>query len=195
MANGIYITPDVVSQTRAHQLGQPSAVLHDEAGKTLEYGSLAALVFSRPYTKDIIIYYTTVAGDLGFTRDNARQLLANGRARSLLIMIGDHDAVSAHYTGKNRYRYRESAYYGAIQIDGFPMQDILNKFHSTINNKAAISFDPADQLEEIEHEGVSGDSHEGVSHEGVSGNDESDNVDWSQQSQGMFTTSSSGTNA
>ncbi|USP79345.1 uncharacterized protein yc1106_06619 [Curvularia clavata] len=143
--------------------------------------------------KDIIIHCTTVAGDLGFTRDNARQLLANSRARSLLIMIGDHDAVSAHYTSKDRYRYRESAYYRAIiwcnrNKTFINLQHRPETFHSTVNNKAAISFDPADQLEEIEYEGVSGDGHEGDGgnghegdggdgHEGVSGNNGNGNVD------------------
>jgi hypothetical protein len=49
MADGIFMTPDVVSQTRAHKLTPPSAVFHDEAGKMAEQGALAALLFSRPY--------------------------------------------------------------------------------------------------------------------------------------------------
>ena len=42
LAVAICMTPDVVSQTRAHTLQQPFAVLHD-------MGTVAALIFSRPY--------------------------------------------------------------------------------------------------------------------------------------------------
>ncbi|KAH6633019.1 hypothetical protein C7974DRAFT_281371, partial [Boeremia exigua] len=48
-AIAICMTPDVVSQTRAHKLRPPYAVLHDEAGKTSEMGTVAGLLFSRPY--------------------------------------------------------------------------------------------------------------------------------------------------
>jgi hypothetical protein len=49
MADAVAMTPDVVSQTRAHKLTPPTAVFQDEAGKAAEYGTLAAPVFSRPY--------------------------------------------------------------------------------------------------------------------------------------------------
>jgi hypothetical protein len=50
LADCICMTPDVVSQSRAHRLRQPFAFLHDETGKTSECGTLAPLLFSRPYT-------------------------------------------------------------------------------------------------------------------------------------------------
>jgi hypothetical protein len=49
LAIAICMTPDVVSQTRAHRLQSPFAVLHDEAGKTPEIDTVAGLIFSRPY--------------------------------------------------------------------------------------------------------------------------------------------------
>ena len=65
-ADAIAMTPDVVSQHRAHSLQQPFAVLHDEAGKTHEIGSVGALIYSRPYT---------VKGGLQVTGDRVPHIL------------------------------------------------------------------------------------------------------------------------
>jgi cellular nucleic acid-binding protein len=49
-ADVILMTPDVVSQTRAHSISAARAVFHDEAGKASELGSVAGFAWSRPYS-------------------------------------------------------------------------------------------------------------------------------------------------
>ena len=48
-ADVILITPNVVSQTRAHSISTIHAVFYNKAGKASKLGSFTRFVWSRPY--------------------------------------------------------------------------------------------------------------------------------------------------